>query len=303
MFSPYRAAFYSQRAVWLSVACLNVSVPIAVIWEYRSGNVNSVSALLSAACVLLFLNSVVLWTVSVRSKREGMPFQKKLILAAGALAVVAFLSTILGVSLIKQRNGYLDLAMSDTPLSSIQPERKRIVVELIRRSAANSQEENKAMAEAQKVPLNPAVYSAESFASQQVIDSTLTHLATYTEIDFQYFAKQQAAQGDFRRKMTVCDAEYLRTWEAERRDQEDMEKSVDQLEHDWFASVNALYSYGRQHNREIEVKGENISISNPTVCQTFDDLFRRSKALHEKLENSVQEEVRHQQQAKARLVE
>jgi len=103
--------------------------------------------------------------------------------------------------------------------------------------------------------------------------------------------------------MTACDSKYLKQWDAERQEQEDSEKSANQLEHDWFASVNSLYDYADQHAGEIAVRDGKISISDETLRTTFDALLDRSKALHGKLESTVQEEVRLQQQANAKIAE
>lgn len=131
----------------------------------------------------------------------------------------------------------------------------------------------------------------------------MAQLAKYVEIDFRYFAQQQSARADFSRKMTACDSKYLKQWDAERQEQEDSEKSANQLEHDWFASVNSLYDYADQHAGEIAVRDGKISISDETLRTTFDALLDRSKALHGKLESTVQEEVRLQQQANAKIAE
>jgi len=95
----------------------------------------------------------------------------------------------------------------------------------------------------------------------------LAQLAKYVEIDFRYFAQQQSARADFSRKM------------------------------------NSLYDYADQHAGEIAVRDGKISISDETLRTTFDALLDRSKALHGKLESTVQEEVRLQQQANAKIAE
>jgi hypothetical protein len=292
-----------MKAEWLVLVCLNGTVPVAVIWKYHGGEISSTVALITGVVVLAVGNIAALLGFQKHARRDGSPLERQLVAGAGALAVASFLLTIYAVSLVKHRNGYAELATSDAPLSSIEPERKRLVVELLRRTAAISQEENKTMAEAQKVPMKPVVYSPESFADQQTIRSTLAQLAKYVEIDFRYFAEQQSAREDFSRKMTACDSEYLKQWDAERQQQEGAEKSANQFEHDWFASVKSLYDYADQHAREIAVRDGKISVADETVRPIFNALLDRSKALHDKLESTVQKEVRLQQQAKAKIAE
>lgn len=291
------------KGIWLVLVCIDSTVPIMIIWKYRQGDVSSSVAVITGIIVLAGGNLAALFGFQRRSGHDGGPLKKRLVAGAAALAIVSFLLTVLGVSVVKHRNGYMELATSDAPLSSIEPERKRLVVELIRRTAEISQEENKTIAEAQKAPMNPAVYSPESFKDEKTIQSTVAQLADYSQIDFKYFAQQQAAREDFRRKMTACDSEYLERWDADRRDQEGMERSANQLEHDWFASVKSLYDYAQEHAREIGLKDGKVSISDNTVRTTFDGLLDRSKALNEKLQSTVREEVRLQQQAKAKIAE
>lgn len=300
MVSSDLAAINPNRNIWVVLVCVNAGAPFFEIREYRSGGINPAAALLSAAFVLVALNLIALWSLFARARRNGWQLQrKKFILAGGAMAVIAFLSITTAVSLVKPRDNYFDLAMSDRPLSSIKPDRKRIIVEYIRRSAANSREENKAMAEAQKRPIDPAVYSPDSSSNKEVMRSTLSHLTTYINIDFEYFAKQQVAREEFRRKMAACDPEYLKSWDASRADYEEMQESANRAEHDWFTSVNQLYSFGEQYAGQIAVKEGEVSISDPAVRRKFNDLLRESQALHGKLESVVHAEVKRQQQAKA----
>jgi len=288
---------------WLILACMNGTVPVAIIWRYHAGEISYSVALISSATVLAVGNAALLLAFWKCSKRDGYPLRKSQFVGAGALAILAFLSTILSVASVKQRNEYADLAASDKPLSAIEPEQKRIVVELIRRQATISHLQNMAMAEIQKQPMNPVVYAPESFADKRTIRSTLTHLTEYSEIDFQTYDKQRSARADFHQKMAICDPEYLKKWDAERGEQEAKENSANQLEHDWFTSVSALYVYAEQHTKDIAVRKGEISISDAVVRQRLNDLLNRSKALHEELESTVQDEVRLQQQAKARIAD
>ncbi len=301
MASPNKTLFNRTRLYWLVLVSINSGVPIATVWKYHAGETSSRVALVSGMIVLIVCNLAALLAFWRRYQLDGEPLPRTLLVGAAALAVVCCLLTILGVSSVRHHNEYADLAFSDTPLSSIEPEQKRLVVELIRCTAANSQEENKALAEAQKVPMNPPVYSPESFANQQVIQSTMAHLTKYADIDFQYFGKQQSAREDFRRKMAVIDPEYLKSWNAKRQEQEAADKATDQLEHDWFASVESLYNYAAQHTQEISVKDGRIAPSANAIRQAFNDQLDWSKALHDKLQSSVKEQVRRQQESRAQL--
>jgi hypothetical protein len=282
---------------WLVLIGIDSGVPIATIWQFHTGEASSTVALASGFIVLLVANFFALRTVRGRYERDGKPLPRTLLTGAVALAIVSCLITIVGVLSVRQQNSYLNLAMSDKPLSSIEPEQRRLVVELIRRTAANSQEENKAMAEALKVPMKPSVYSPESFANSQSIQSTVAALTKLVSIDFQYFASQQSARQDFRQKMAVCDEQYLRQWEAERQEQEAAEKATDLLEHKWFASIESLYGYALKHTGQIAAKDGHIVITSDDVREAFSNEFNRSEALHHDLLSSEQELAKRQQVA------
>ena len=288
---------------WLILVAISTGVPIAALCKYHAGETSSWVALLSGGIVLLVGNVAALIAFRKRYRRDGLTFPNAFIAGAATLAVASLLVTLVGVSLLKHRNGYADLASSNIPLSRIEPEQKRLVVELIRRTAANSQEENKEMAEALKEPMNPSVYSPASFVSQQVIDSTMMHLKKYTAIDSDYFGKQQSAREEFKRKMALSDPQFLESWNAKRQQQELLDKETYELERDWFASVQQLYGYAAQHTKEISVKSGGLVIPNTTVRDAFNKQLEHSEALHTRLVSSVQEQVKRKQELKAQLAE
>lgn len=301
--APNTISYNQTKLNWLILVAISTGVPIEALWKYHAGETSSWVALLSGGIVLLVGNVAALIAFRKRYRQDGLTFPSALVAGAATLAVASLLVTIVGIRLLKHRNGYLDLASSDIPLSRIEPEQKRLVVELIRRTAANSQEENKAMAEALKEPMNPSVYSPASFGSPQLIGSTMTHLKKYSAIDFDYFGKQQSAREEFKRKMAFSDPQFLESWNAKRQQQELLDKKTNELEHDWFASVQQLYDFAAQHTKEISLKNGGLVISNTTIRDAFNRQLEHSKALHTKLVSSVQEQVKRQQGLKAQLAE
>jgi len=299
--SSSETVLFKRRLDWIILAAVNIAVPVTTIWKYHAGDTNSKVALVSGVISLLACNSVVLLAFRKRLDREDTPLPKTLIVGAVALVALSCLVTILGVSSVSHHDEYMDLALSDIPLGNIEPERKRLVVELIRRTAANSREENNTLAEVQKVPMKPSVYSPESFADRRVIESTMTQLRKYADIDLQYFDKQQSAREEFRQKMAASDPGYLRDWDAKRQSQEALEAATEQLERNWLSDVQSLYDYAAEHLQDISVKDGQIIISDAVVRQEFDERLERSKALNHKLQTYVQEEAMRQQKSNASL--
>ena len=297
MISSETTSLARTRFNWILLVAVNIGVLITTIWEYHAGT-DRLVVLVSGGISLVAGNSIVLMAFRKRYHQDGKRLPKSLLVGATTFAVICSLLTVFGISKVSHHNEYLDLALSDTPLSRIEPEQKRLVVELIRQTEANSQEEDKEMAELQKNSINPPVYSPESFANKQVMESTVAQVARYAEVDSQYYGKQQAAREQFRQKMASVDPSYLASWNTKRQDQEAIEKTTILMERDWLAGLELLYDYAAQHVQEISVKDGKIVIPSDSVRKAFNEQLDRSKALHDKLVSSVQEQSQRQQELK-----
>jgi hypothetical protein len=249
---------------WLVLLCADATVPAVLVWKTHSGEVRPIIALVSGLLCLLVTNALVLMAISKHNKRTGQPTSKSLLLGATGLGVFVALLTSMAAFAVPQHNNYLDLALSDVPLSSIQPEQRRLVVELLRRRAANSREYDSIVAEVKTKPMSPSLYTPESFASEQVIKSTLAQLMKYTDADVEYSQKQQTVMSEFRQRMAKVDPEYLRTWDVDRQGQELAEESAISLERGWLESVVSLYGYAESHPKEICLKDGHLEFT--TVC-------------------------------------
>jgi hypothetical protein len=276
------AGSYRKNLDWMMIGIVNVTIAVWISVKYRLGQTDEKVALISAGVCVVFLNLAVLWAVRRRRGNSGEPLPKSLVLGGAILGIIAFASTAVCVLATSHHSNYLDLAMSNRPLSSIDPEQTRLVVELLRGRAANSRENDKLLAEARRSPLNPALYSADSFAGAAVMKSTVERLTYFIEADFQYSEKQQALMQDFRQKMAQSDPAYLRSWDATRQEQETAEASAEKLEHEWLKSVQSLYAYAEDHTREISLKDGKLHFSAPAVQTTFAQQMTDSTALHDK---------------------
>lgn len=290
-----------QQRDWLVLVCVNLAVPATVAWKRYSEGCDVTVAVITTLISLVALNAVVISTIRSRCTREGLTAPKWLLSLGVALAVFSAVSSIVAVAIIPVRNDYLKLALSDIPLSRIQPERKRLVVELIRRRAANSRENDRAIAEAKSKPLFPPLYSPESFADLDVMNKTMRELRKYVEVDTDYGEKQQQALADFREKMAKADPEYLKSWDAEREGQEALEAATLGAEKEWFSGVIALYEFASKHYDVVKLYGSPLESSDP-VMQEFKRRLAENKALHNKLETQVGELAKRQQKSRNKTV-
>jgi hypothetical protein len=270
-----------QQLDWLILFCVNIPIPVVMGWKTYSGDLTAKVAIICALVTLLIMNSVVVVSIKSRRKRQGIATPHSFVLWALGLAVFSAFVTTLTVASMPVRNNYRELALSNTPLKDIQPEQTRLVVELIRRRVANTREENRFLA--QLKPLSPALYSPESFASVDVIQNTSSEMKKVAEKDFDYTTQNQQAMVEFREKMATADPEYLKAWDAERHDQEDLEASTLALEKQWLTGVEALYGFAAKHTQSISLRGNKLEFAAPAIGQDFQRQKDASEALYNKL--------------------
>jgi hypothetical protein len=283
------------------VLCVNATIPAMVLWNWYSGEVSSTTAILTAVISAAVVNAVLIFGLRFKQRRLGNSPSQRLPATAAILAVTAVLLTMLGVEAIPVRNDYLGLALSDRPLTEIQPEQKRLVVELIRRRAANSREYDQVLAEAKAHPISPALYTPESFANVDAMHNTVNMLNKYIDVDMTYGTKQQEVLSEFRRKMAKVDPEYLKEWDSERQDAEQLQASATVLEKQWFTGVVALYDFAATHYDEIKLYGSPGGNVGKTA-QQFKEQVEASKAVYAKWQVQLRELVRRQNESRARNV-
>jgi len=291
-----------ERFQLFFLLCVNVTICVLLIAKYRSGEITRLNAIISAAICVVFLNAVMLFALRNAAQKTGHTISRKLLVAASVLAASGFVTTLLVATHSAHHASELDLALSDTPLSSIEPARKRLLVEMLRQTAANSRENDKLLANARQHPLNPQVYTPESFANTQAMQQVVDRLTSIVQADAAYAAKQMAAKQHFRDQMATVDPAYLNRWNDSIRPQDEAQASVEKIQQDWLASVVALYTFAQQNSGEIAIKDGNVQLSPSADDAIFHQLMDQSKAQYQELLAAVQRGVNSQKAAKSRVL-
>jgi hypothetical protein len=287
----------------LVLICVNATVPAVLVWKRHAGEVTSTTAFITSVISLAVLNAVFIAALRSQHKRQGLPRSKGLSATAVGMAAVSLLATALAVRVIPVRNDYLGLAASNIPLNEIRPDQKRLVVELLRRLTANSQDYERALNVAKSHPLSPSLYSPESFGDSATMTRTVEVLQKYATIDFDYGNKQQLAMAEFRKKMATANPEYLKSWDLEREGQNELAASAINHEKDWLSGVDALYDLAAKHADSIRLVNGKLQFADRKVEQDFQNRLQASKALYDKWQEQVQELVKRQEVARKRTVE
>lgn len=287
----------SRRALdWLALVCIDVTVPAMIAWKHHLGEVTPAVALTSGLISVAFINAVFLGAVHIRNKRSGQGTARSLFVGGVGLAIVSALVTAGAVYLTPEHNEYVDLALSNTPLSQIHPQRKAILVEFLRRRLKIGQAYQKEAA--QMKPISPALYSPESFASTSVMQSVSRQLRRAYAADEDYYEELQQSMNDFRSKMEKVDPDYLRSFEAGGGKQEIGQKQAMELEGKWFKATIALYAYAGSHAGEITIRQGELHFADSTDGSEFSRREKGAKNLYGAWQSELQKLSRRQEQAR-----
>jgi hypothetical protein len=104
---------------WLLLVCIDATVPITIAWERYAGGASTTIAIVSGLASLAALNTVLIATISARNKRQGQGVSSSLFIGGIGRMMFAALLTSLSAYAVPARNDYLELALSDKPLSDI----------------------------------------------------------------------------------------------------------------------------------------------------------------------------------------
>jgi hypothetical protein len=280
------------------LACINLAIPAVIAWKLHTGEASTTVALLSGLISLVVLNGVAVGMILSRRKRMGQDTSRGFLIGTAGIIVISGLFTAAAVHTIPERNDYVELALSNTPLDQIRPEQKALVVELIRRRAADSRDYEQLNAQIKAI--SPALYSPDSFASEDIIRRVLEEYRKDVAADFAYHERLEQTMSDFRNKMTKIDPDYLKSFEAARQAQETREQKAFQLEKDCVAATQGLYEYAGAHTKEITVREGGMHFANDAVRNAFSRQLESSKSLYAQWQESLQELLkRHQELRKA----
>lgn len=280
-----------RRIAWLLIV-VNLSVPVFVFFQRNgnnlSDNVNIWGGWISATLVTAML--VVGTYLRLPVDRRQIP--RSMVLTSIALVVLSGLITTISIAATPSDN-YLAVALSDAPLNEITPDRKRLVVELIRQNKAAS-DENSRIAKSMK-PISPALYSGGSFASKAAMESTSSQLKQAYDIDQAYAAAKHQARQDFHNKMQRVDPNYLRGFESRMQPDDALEATIEAEEAKWVASAMSLYDFAATHASDITVdSGGHLVIANEELKQRLLQQINASTVLKQTMMNDRARAVKNQ---------
>jgi hypothetical protein len=268
----------NRRLIWI-LLLVNLSVPAFVFFQRDDNNLSDTATIWVGWLSALMMTTMLGIEVYRRRRAANRNFPRGIIWTSIGLVILSGLITTIAISSNPSDN-YLQVALSDTPLSKIHPERKRLLVELIRRNAANSAE-NRRLAKT-LTPISPALYSVDSFASKAAMESTSSQLKQEYDIDQTYATAMHQSMRQFHNQMQKVDPAYLRGFEAIRHDDDVLEDSIADAEARWVTSALDLYQYAIAHAGEIsETNDGHLAIAPPDVRQILLQQIGTSKALQQ----------------------
>lgn len=274
----------SQRSRdWLIVIGVNLMTAFWLFWQHARGDATAKTTLLTAPIVFAVLNAAVLLSIRAKNRRQQLTTPPSLVVTAIILALVA--SGCLWAALHRDLDfsqAILDEAVSSKPISAIKPESRAILVQLLRTRLQNSREYNAAASRFK--PITPALYSAESFENENVIQSVKSQVKEAASLDIGYAGKQQEAMDEFRARMSEADPAYLESFEAQRKGADDEFAKALLQEKQWLEATNALYDFVAANQKMMKLEGNQLVFSDPRVKATFEDDKEHSVELLDKVQ-------------------
>lgn len=280
-----------RRSAWLLVV-VNVSVPALVFYQRSGNNLTDAANIWVGWISAAVVTAALVGGTYFRLPADRRQIPRSMVLTSLALVLLSGLITTISITASPNDN-YLAVALSDTPLNKIKPDRKRLVVKLIREEKAAS-DENSRIAKSMK-PISPALYSVDSFASKAAMESISSQLKHAYDIDKAYSAAKHAARQDFHDKMERVDPQYLRDFDAKMQADDSGEASIEAEEAKWIESALSLYDYASAHASNISVdSGGHLSIANEEVKQSLLKQIDASVALQQAMINDRTKAVKNQ---------
>jgi hypothetical protein len=236
--------------------------------------------------------------LSIRAKNRRLQLTTPTNLVVAAITLAAVASGCFWAALHRDldfSHEILDEAASSKPISAIKPERRAILVQLLRTRLQNSREYN---ADASRFkPITPALYSAESFEDENVIQSVKSQVEAAASRDITYSNQQQDAMNEFRTKMSKADPAYLESFDAQRKGMDDEYAKASSQIAQWLEATVDLYDFVAANHKTIKLNGNELAFSDPTIKASFDDKKKHSTDLLDKIRAT--EKAQEERQRKA----
>jgi hypothetical protein len=280
-----------RRIAW-QLLVINLAVPAFVFLQRNGDHLTDGAHIWVGWISATMLTAMLIIGTYFRLPVDRRHIPTSMILTSFALVVLSGLITTVSIKSSPSDN-YLAVALSDTPLNKIEPDRKRLVVELIRQNKAAS-DENSRLAKAMK-PISPALYSVGSFANKAAIESTSSQLKKAYDIDQAYAVAKLQARQAFHNQMENIDPDYLRSFDSKMQESDSLEASIEGEEAKWVASALSLYDYAAAHSSDISVdKDGHLAIGSEELKQNLMRQINASTALKQTMMNDGAKAVQHQ---------
>jgi len=280
-----------RRIAWLLLV-VNLAVPAFVLLQRNGDHLTDAANIwVGWICATILTVTLVIGTyLRLPVDRRHLP--TSMVLASLALVVLSGLITTVSIESSPNDN-YLAVALSDIPLNKIEPDRKRLIVELIRQNKAAS-DENSRIAKTMK-PISPALYSVDSFANKTAMESTSSQLKQAYDVDKAYGEAKDQARQAFHDQMQKIDPDYLRGFDSRMQEDDSLEALIEAEESKWVASALSLYDYAAAHASDISLNKEgHLAIGSEELKQNLLQQINASTALKQTMMNDRAKAVQRQ---------
>ena len=280
------------RRITLLLLVVNLAIPAFVLVQRGGNHLTDAANIWVGWISATMLTVMLILGTYLRLPVDHRQIPRSMVLTSVALAVLSGLITTISIASSPSDN-YLAVALSNIPLNKIKPDRKRVIVELVRQNKAAS-DENSRIAKTMN-PISPALYSVDSFANKTAMESTSSQLKQAYDIDKAYVVAKHEARQAFHDQMQKIDPDYLRGFDSGMQEDDSLEASIEVEESQWVASALNLYDYAAAHASDISLnKDGHLAIASEELKQNLLQQINASTALRQTMMNDRAKAVKTQ---------
>ena len=252
---------------WIAIAGMAVVASTVPVWKYRAGDCTPRVALVSGLFSLLVSYAVLLFAIRARNRRLGLPSQRSLLIGAVFAGMLAAGGLWLMLANEMGEKDLMMTALSSKPISEIRPEEKALFVQLLRKELKRNRDYEQTVS--QSKPLNPPLFSNESFRSLTTMQQQIERLKQVVMLDFAVHDQHERDLAEFRSLMMKRHPAYLKSFDSGIRNKEQSWEEVLSLERQLLNATIDLYEFAARNPENISFQHGNLISHDFGVWNTF----------------------------------
>ena len=252
---------------WSLVALVSYWALDTPVSGYRSGLWSPRCDLVSGFLTLVVGGAIVFLVIRSRYRDLGLPVPRSLLIGAVASGVLSAGGLWLMLGNEMSEKDFMMTALSSKPISEIQPEYKALVVELFRKELKRDRDYQQKSS--QLKPLNPPLFSNESFRSLPIMQGEVEGVNEVIALDLAAYDQHEHNLGEFQSAMKKRHSDLLKSFNSGTRSKEESLQEIISLERQFFDATLDLYRFAARNPENIIYQHGDLVSHDVGIWNTF----------------------------------